>query len=252
MELHRYFIYLSYLGTGYRGWQVQPGKTTIQGTLENALSIILQEKIACTGAGRTDTGVHARFFVAHFDTVKPGLEKQDSFIFRLNRFLPAEIAANQIRRVNINSSARFDAISRTYEYTITRSKNPFLKDTALFMHGNLDVESMNLACKHLADYKDFTSFSKLHSDVKTNNCTISEANWITSGDLLIFRITADRFLRNMVRAIVGTMIEIGKGAIEPGSIRDIIEARDRSRAGKSVRGEGLSLVNIVYPDNIFI
>lgn len=252
MEKTRYFLYLSYLGTGYMGWQVQPGKATIQGILENALSTILQEKIGCTGAGRTDSGVHAAFFVAHFDSAAEGLENRENFLFRLNRFLPPEIAVNQVRRVRNGSHARFDALSRTYEYTISKSKNPFTRNTSWFRHGSLDIERMNRACSLLMEYNDFTSFSRLHSDVKTNNCLISEATWVSSGELIIFRITADRFLRNMVRAIVGTMIEIGTGSLEPEEIKVIIEARDRSRAGKSARAEGLSLVNISYREDIFI
>jgi len=252
MEKPRYFLYISYLGKGYRGWQVQPGKITIQGILENALSTILQEKISCTGAGRTDTGVNALMFVAHFDSVKEGLDDRDNIIFRLNRFLPPEIAVSRIRRVIGSAHARFDAVSRTYEYRISKSKNPFQRDTSWFRHGNLDLESMNRACTCMLDYNDFTSFSKLHTDVKTNNCVIREAFWISNGDQLVFRITADRFLRNMVRAIVGTMIEIGTGSVKPEGIREIIEAHDRSRAGKSVPAAGLSLVNIEYPVNLFI
>ena len=252
MEKQRYFLYLSYLGNGYSGWQVQPGKNTIQGTLEDALSTILQEEITCTGAGRTDTGVNAFFFVAHFDSDKEGLDTNDNFIFRLNRFLPAEIAIRMVRKVKSDAHARFGALSRTYEYTITKSKNPFIKDTSWLRHGELNIEAMNIACSYLLTYNDFTSFSKLHTDVKTNNCTVTEAWWTYTGDLIIFRITADRFLRNMVRAIVGTMIEIGTGSLKPEDIKSIIEARDRSLAGKSVNAAGLSLVNIEYPEHLFI
>lgn len=251
MGKNRYFIYLSYLGKGYYGWQVQPGRVTIQGILEDALSTILQEDIKCTGAGRTDTGVSASYFVAHFDSENSDLHHKENFIFRLNRYLPPEIAINSVTRVRNDAHARFSATSRSYVYVISRKKNPFTTDTAWFMHGNLDVGEMNRAALILKGYTDFTSFSRLHSDVKTNNCNISSAEWIDEGDRLVFRITADRFLRNMVRAIVGTMTEIGCGKLKAGDIRDIIEARDRSRAGKSARAEGLTLVNISYPADIF-
>lgn len=252
MEKQRYFLMLSYLGTGYCGWQVQPGKLTIQGVLENALSTILQENISCTGAGRTDTGVHARFFVAHFDSSGIDPDTHDNILFRLNSFLPGEIAVNSIRRVKEDAHARFSAISRTYEYTISRRKDPFSRQTSFFRYGDLDIESMNMACEYMKGYNDFTSFSKLHTDVKTNNCIISEAVWSYRGDQIVFRITADRFLRNMVRAIVGTMTDIGTGVIRAEDIKSIIEAKDRSKAGKSARAEGLSLVNIEYPGEIFI
>lgn len=251
IELYRYFIQISYLGTNYRGWQVQPGKPTVQGVLENAMSVILQEGIAVTGAGRTDTGVHATQFVAHFDSRKDDLATRQNILFRLNRFLPADIAAERIVAVKPDSHARFDALSRTYEYTISTTKDPFISGKAWMRHGTLDIDRMNQACAYMMEYRDFTSFSKLHTDVKTNNCFISEAVWRRENNLLILRITADRFLRNMVRAVTGTMVEIGSGLREPEDIKAIIEARDRSAAGKSAVAAGLLLKSIEYPDSLF-
>jgi tRNA pseudouridine38-40 synthase len=251
IELFRYFIYLSYLGTNYKGWQVQPGKPTVQGVLENAMSVILQESISVTGAGRTDTGVHATQFVAHFDSRRDDLSNRQNILFRLNRFLPADIAAEKIVAVKADSHARFDALSRTYEYTVSTRKDPFLTGRVWMRHGILDIEKMNMACTYMMEYSDFTSFSKLHTDVKTNNCIIHEAAWRRENNLLIFRITANRFLRNMVRAVTGTMVDIGSGLREPGEIRTIIEARDRSAAGKSAVAAGLVLKSIEYPDSLF-
>lgn len=251
IELKRYFIYISYLGTNYRGWQVQPGKPTVQGFMTDALSVILQEKITVTGAGRTDTGVHAEQFVAHFDSRKDDLNKKRNILFRLNRFLPPDISVEKIEPVKPDSHARFDAISRTYEYTISTVKDPLLLGRAWMRHGTLDIEKMNMACRYMMEYHDFTSFSKLHTDVKTNRCSITEAFWRKEGSLIILRITADRFLRNMVRAIAGTMVDIGSGKQEPVEIKDIIEAKERSRAGKSVEAAGLILKSIKYPHSLF-
>lgn len=252
MANQRYFIFLSYSGKGYNGWQVQPGKKTIQGSLEDAISTLLQEEIKCTGAGRTDTGVHARMFVAHFDSARKDLHSRQNILFRLNSLLPSEIAVSAIVPVKDSAHARFDAILRVYEYTITPVKNPFLSAFSLLRHGDLDIDAMNRACGFMMEYSDFTSFSKLHTDAKTNICKISAAEWRREEDLFIFRIEADRFLRNMVRAIVGTMLEIGSHKIEPDQIRTIIEAKDRLKAGRSAKAEGLSLVKIEYPFSLII
>ncbi len=248
----RYFIFISFKGTVYHGWQLQPGKPTVQGVLDNALSVVLQEDIKTTGAGRTDSGVHARFFAAHFDSGSSDLSLSDKRIFRLTHFLNQDVGILDIRKVRPDAHARFDAISRTYEYHITTVKDPFLTDYALYRHGKLDIEAMNSACTYLPEYTDFTSFSKLHSDTKTNDCNIFSAAWEKKGDLIIFSIRANRFLRNMVRAIVGTMLEIGTGRLQPVDIRSVIEAKDRQKAGKSVRPHGLYLTDIDYPDDIFI
>ena len=248
----RYFLFLSYRGTNFHGWQIQPEALTVQKTLDSALSLILNEEISTVGAGRTDTGVHAITFCAHFDSNSPGLEDDKKLIFRLNRFLPPDIAIRSIRRVVPGASARYSAVSRTYEYYISRIKDPFTDSSSWFIHGKIDVSVMNEACLLLMKHSDFTSFSRLHTDVKTNNCRIFEARWEEAGDKLIFTIRADRFLRNMVRAIVGTMTEIGFHKIDLEEFRNIIEAKDRGKAGKSAPAKGLFLTSIEYPEKIFI
>lgn len=248
----RYFIFISYNGTAYHGWQLQPGSITVQSVLEDALGTLLSEKISATGAGRTDAGVHAMVFCAHFDSAHSDLDNRKNFIYRLNRFLPKDISVSKIRKVVKDANARFSAKSRTYRYYISREKNPFRYESTWYIHGNLDIESMNQAAAVLLHYSDFTSFSKLHTDVKTNNCRITEARWDESGSDLIFTITADRFLRNMVRAIVGTMADIGSGKKTVDDFRAIIEAKDRGMAGKSAPARGLYLTSIGYPEDIYI
>jgi tRNA pseudouridine38-40 synthase len=246
----RYFIEISYHGFKYHGWQFQPKNISVQSVITKAISTILQEEIEITGCGRTDAGVHAKFFVAHFDSKTDGLQT-GNIVFRLNRFLPKDIAVHKFFRVKNEAHARFDAVSRTYNYLIIRNKNPFWQGLAYHNSTFLDFEIMNQACQVLYEYSDFTSFSKLHTDVKTNICKIHFAEWKQEGDILKFTITADRFLRNMVRAIVGTMIEIGKSKISINDFRNIIEAKNRSEAGVSVPACGLYLVEIEYPEEIF-
>ena len=224
----RYFIFISYDGTSYHGWQTQPGKTTVQSKLEEALSVILQEKIKTTGAGRTDTGVHARMFVAHFDSATEDLAGNSNIIFRLNTYLPADISVSNIKAVESNVSARYDAISRTYRYFISLRKDPFNQKYSWYRYGTMNIDAMNQASAYLMKYDDFTSFSKLHTQVKTNICKIHEAGWISDNEKLVFTIRANRFLRNMVRSIVGTMVEIGTGKMTPGEIEKIIMAKDPS------------------------
>jgi tRNA pseudouridine38-40 synthase len=248
----RYFIFISYKGTLYHGWQIQPNSVTVQQKLEEALTSVLKEKICTTGAGRTDTGVHAKMFCAHFDCIADDLDKNKSLIHRLNSFLPEDISVSSVRRVRSEANARFSATSRTYKYYITRTKDPFLTGSSWYLYGNIDVESMNKAGKILLRHSDFTSFSKLHSGAKTNICRVLEAGWQESGNCLIFTIKADRFLRNMVRAIVGTMVQVGFGKIEPEEINTILLAKDRGKAGQSAPARGLFLVNIEYPDKIFM
>jgi tRNA pseudouridine38-40 synthase len=248
----RYFIFITYDGSLYHGWQVQPGSVTVQKVLENALSVVLNEKISTIGAGRTDTGVHAKLFCAHFESKSHDLLHTGNIIFRLNSFLPKDISVKTIRRVVPDASARFSAVSRTYKYYISRVKDPFMEKSAWFVHGQIDREIMNEGCKILFNHTDFTSFSKLHSDTKTNNCRIYLAEWIEEGDLLVFTIKADRFLRNMVRAIVGTMIELGTGKITVDDFNEIILKKDRCSAGRSVPAKGLFLTDIEYPSEIFI
>jgi tRNA pseudouridine38-40 synthase len=248
----RYFIFLSYKGTAYHGWQVQPNGLTVQQVLDKALSVILSEQVNTLGAGRTDTGVHARFFCAHFDSSSEDLDVRKNFIYKLNSYLPKDISVSAVKKVRSDANARFSALSRTYTYYISQNKNPFTEEAAWFIHGGLDITAMNKACTVLLRHSDFTSFSKLHTDVKTNNCRVMSAVWEESDGMLVFTITADRFLRNMVRAIVGTMAETGKGKLSVADFENIIVARDRGRAGKSAPAKGLFLTAIEYPSDIFI
>jgi len=246
----RYFMELAYNGTRFHGWQVQPNAKSVQQSLEHALSTICREPIALTGAGRTDSGVHASYFVAHFDSQMQNLDHPD-FTYKLNRFLDADVVVFAITKVGAEAHARFDAVSRTYHYFINQQKDPFAQETSWFYTRTLDVERMNEACAVLFDYTDFTSFSKLHTDVKTNNCRMMLAEWLRNGHQLVFTIKADRFLRNMVRAIVGTLVEVGQGKLSLDGVRAVIEAKDRGAAGFSVPAAGLFLADIVYPADIF-
>jgi tRNA pseudouridine38-40 synthase len=248
----RYFIFISFKGTTYHGWQTQPASVTVQEVLDEALSVVLNEKISAIGAGRTDAGVHALLFCAHFDSNSEELILTKNLIFRLNSYLPKDISVNSISKVVPDANARYSAISRTYKYYISKVKDPFFENSSWFLHGNIDVESMNKACKILYSHSDFTSFSKLHSDTKTNICKIYDASWEEVDNRLIFTIRADRFLRNMVRAIVGTMIDVGYGKKNLKEFEDIILAKNRCKAGESVPARGLFLVDIEYPEEIFI
>lgn len=240
----RYFIEFSYSGKNYFGYQIQPNQISVQEVLEHGLSTILREKIKTTGAGRTDTGVHAKKIFAHFDTEKALPEK---LTYQLNSFLPADISVARIFEVKPNFHARFDATFRTYEYYISLGKNPFTQDSSWqIWKRDLNIDLMNEACKILFEYEDFTSFSKLHTENRTNNCKIYKAFWEQNGSELKFTISADRFLRNMVRAIVGTIVEIGNGKMEPSALRQIIEDKDRSSAGTSAPAQGLFLVDVGY------
>ncbi|HET6559150.1 MAG TPA: tRNA pseudouridine(38-40) synthase TruA [Prolixibacteraceae bacterium] len=247
----RYFIELAYKGTRFHGWQVQPNGVSVQESLEKALSTITRESIAVTGAGRTDTGVHASYFVAHFESTNDHLAHPD-FAHKLNRFLKEDIAIFSIQKVSATSHARFDAISRTYQYNINLHKDPFSTDTSWYFYRQPDVEAMNKAAQILFDYTDFTSFSKLHTDVKTNNCKIMQAEWAQQDHKLVFTVKADRFLRNMVRAIVGTLLEVGIGKMDLNDFRQVIEQKDRGAAGLSVPAHGLFLTGIEYPKEIFV
>jgi len=250
--MYRYFIQLSYKGTNYHGWQFQPNAISVQEVLVKAFSTILREEIEITGAGRTDTGVHAIDFMAHFDTKIENIHLDDKFIFKINSYLPKDIAIHKIIPVLKEAHARFDAISRTYNYYIHQKKDPFLLESSSFIPQDLDVEAMNTASNLLFNFIDFTSFSKLHTDVKTNNCKITEAFWRQENHKLIFTISADRFLRNMVRAIVGTLLEVGKHKLTINDFTQIIESKNRSKAGVSVPAQGLFLSSINYPKHIFI
>lgn len=243
--MHRYFVYLAYDGTAYHGWQIQPNGVSVQEMLMKALSTVLRREVEIVGAGRTDAGVHARLMVAHFDfdAVPDGVMLAD----KLNRLLPPDISVYRIREVTTDAHARFDAVYRTYKYYVTLRKDPFARHYAWRIFQPLDFNKMNEAAKTLFDYTDFTSFSKLHTDVKTNNCRIDYACWQMEGDKLVFTVTADRFLRNMVRAIVGTLVEVGRGKITEQQFCEIIEKKDRCSAGTSVPGNALFLWDITYP-----
>ncbi|MDR3226196.1 MAG: tRNA pseudouridine(38-40) synthase TruA [Prevotellaceae bacterium] len=249
--MFRYFLQLSYDGSEFHGWQVQHNANTVQAALDKALTTYLHEHVETVGAGRTDTGVHASFFVAHFDCSDSDLEKnQTTHLYKLNSILPKSISLQKIKKMHADANARFDAVSRTYCYYMHQTKNPFLQKYSAPLNANINMDLMNEAAKKLLDYTDFTSFSKLHTDVKTNNCNIAEAFWYKQNEQLIFKITANRFLRNMVRAIVGTLLEVGRNRITVSDFCKIIEQKNRCLAGKSVAAKGLFLVDIKYPYQI--
>lgn len=240
----RYFIELSFKGTYYHGWQIQPDQNSIQEELTNAISKILQEKIDLIGAGRTDTGVHANQMFAHFDSDK---ELTNDWVYKFNSVLPNDIVVYDIRVVDENAHARFDAISRSYEYHIWLGRNPFELDTSWQIYKQqFDVKKMNEAAKILLEYTDFECFSKVKTDVYTFDCDITEAIWRIEGKKLIFCISANRFLRNMVRAIVGTLLEVGQGKRSLDDFRKVIESKKRSNAGLSVPAQGLFLTQVKY------
>ena len=248
----RYFIFISYKGTSYHGWQIQPNSVTVQKILEEALSVVLNEKISTIGAGRTDAGVHAIYFCAHFESISPDLLTVRNLIFRLNQYLPEDISVSSLKKVVPDANARYSAISRTYKYYISRIKDPFFNNSSWYLHGNIDIGAMNQACDLLNRHSDFTSFSRLHSGTKSNICKVYKSTWKESDSRLVFTIKADRFLRNMVRAIVGTMVDIGFGKMDLKEFEEIILAKDRCKAGKSAPAKGLFLVDIEYPEEIFI
>lgn len=246
----RYFAELAYDGTSFHGWQIQPNAYTVQEALDKALSTILRQKIETLGCGRTDTGVHAREFFAHFNA-ETGPHQHDllgkKFLNSLNSLLPYQVAVKRIIQTDAEAHARFDASLRSYEYHIHRRKDPFRYNRSWLLQDKLDIEKMNQAAQYMMSYSDFSAFSKSNTQVFTNNCKISRALWIEEGDNLVFYISADRFLRNMVRAIVGTLVLVGKGIITPESIHDIIQSKNRSNAGSSVPACGLYLTEVKYP-----
>ncbi len=279
----RYFIFLQYDGTAYHGWQTQPDAVSVQETIEQKLSLLLRRELFIVGAGRTDAGVHSRHMAAHFEydgfdeiagvtysyeeDEESGERKVSGYVinnrqaldeklrtltFKLNGLLPPDISIDQIVPVKAGAHARFTANSRTYKYYITTQKCPFDRYYSTRLYFDLDVEKMNEACQKLFLYRDFTSFAKLHTDVKTNICKIMKAHWEKEGPHYIFTIKADRFLRNMVRAIVGTMIQVGKGKISVEEFCRIIERQNRCQAGDSVPAQALFLEDVGYPDDIYI
>lgn len=247
----RFFLMLSYKGTAYHGWQIQPNAVSVQQALQDALSMLLREDIEVVGAGRTDTGVHAACYVAHFDTESKKILDKDHFQYHLNAVLPKDVAVSAIRQVKDDAHARFDASLREYKYYISQSKNPFQTDTVYHYPSSLDIDRMNEAAKALTEYTDFESFCKLHADNKTTICHIKDSVWEKKGDILVYTVSADRFLRNMVRAIVGTLIDVGRGKIDMEQFRQIIEARDRCAAGTSAPAHGLFLTDVHYSEELF-
>jgi tRNA pseudouridine38-40 synthase len=255
--MSRYFIHMAYDGGNYFGWQIQPKELTVQKVMEQALSTLLQEKISVSGAGRTDTGVHASGFVAHFDMsavqshdgTNPDVSNDPSseqFVFKLNRFLPPDITVQKIHEVPEDMHARYSATHRTYHYHISSVKPLYNRNYSHHVYGELDMESINKCCKVILKTTDFTSFAKLHTDVKTNNCKVSHAHWRKVEHGYQFEITADRFLRNMVRSITGTLLDVGRGKLDPNGFNRIVEAKDRGKAGSSAPAKGLFLVDIGY------
>ncbi|WP_295713510.1 tRNA pseudouridine(38-40) synthase TruA [Mucilaginibacter sp.] len=282
-DKQRYFIELAYDGTAYHGWQVQQNAHSVQEALNKALAIILRQPVETTGCGRTDTGVHAKEFFAHFDVAahessvidrsgkeeanapsiivggKAKDEVQDVLVMNnelsamsqkvrgLNSILPADISIKNIIPVHEGAHARFDATLRSYQYHIHFNKDPFLRGYSWQLRDVPDMELMNQAAAMIMDYIDFSCFSKSNTQVKTNNCKISRAEWVKTEQGMVFHISADRFLRNMVRAIVGTLMMVGKGEIRPEAVRGIIESKNRSNAGMSVPACGLYLTEVKYP-----
>lgn len=246
----RYFLGFSYKGTSYHGWQIQPNAITIQEVLEDRMSKLLGNEIKLVGAGRTDAGVHAKFMIAHFDAEISDSEK---FIYRLNSFLPQDIAVHSLYKMKPDAHARFDATERTYHYYINYNKNPFKTELSwLWNYEALDVVKMNEAAALLLKFDDFTSFARLHTDNKTNICNVRYAVWSEENGNLKFEITADRFLRNMVRSIVGTLVEIGKGKISLDEFIEIIEKKDRKFAAASAPAHGLFLTHVAYPKDLYL
>ncbi len=246
----RFFLELSYNGTLYHGWQRQPNAISVQQTVEEALTTLLGAKTAIVGAGRTDTGVHAKQMYAHFDA-ELSFNDVESLTFRLNRFLPEDISIRAIHKVSAAAHARFDATSRSYCYRLVQSKDPFSKNLEYNFSTPLDITAMNAAAALLLDHKNFKCFSRSKTDVKTYDCDISVAHWEKNNDKWVFYITANRFLRNMVRAIVGTLLDVGAGKLNQTDFQSILDSQDRALAGSSAPAHGLFLTDIRYPNTIF-
>lgn len=251
--MQRYFLKLSYNGTAYHGWQVQKNTAaTIQGVLNTIVSRLLNEPVYLTGCGRTDAGVHAQVFYAHFDAANESLiANKDKWIYKFNKALPVDIAIQNLYAVKADASTRFDAQSRSYKYFIAQKKDPFRVNQVTMAKGTYDILLMNEAATALFEHEDFSSFSKSNTQTFTNNCKIYSAEWVEKDDLLVFTISADRFLRNMVRAIVGTLLDVGLGKLTKKEFIKIIESKNRSNAGTSVDACGLYLVDVTYPKDYF-
>lgn len=255
----RYFAYLSYDGAAYHGWQVQPGAVTVEETVERCLATILRSPTDVTAAGRTDAGVSALVMPAHFDTAAPlcpghGQSGEEQLAYKMNRLLPRDIAVSRIVRVRDDAHARFSAVSRTYRYFVSLRKTPFAPRYSLQLPAEPDFTLMNAAARMLLGTHDFDCFAKAHPDVKTSICRVERAEWRRVGaqsGVWMFEIKADRFLRNMVRAIVGTLLEIGRHRLDIQDLDEIMCSRDRRQAGESVAGTPLFLADVAYPDDIF-
>lgn len=245
----RYFLVLDYNGTNFFGWQKQPNQVTVQGCIEQALSTLLHQPTEVTGCGRTDTGVHAANYVAHFDSSLTNLHTDSKFLYQLNSMLPYQICIKRIAQVHNEAHARFDATCRTYKYYLTTRKDPFRLEFAMLQRGSNvpNINLMNQAAEYLLQTNDFASFCKAGSDVKTTLCDVSVAKWEQQDDLLVFTISANRFLRNMVRAVVGTLLEVGTEKISIDKFCSIVESHNRGCAGTSADAKGLFLVDIKYP-----
>jgi tRNA pseudouridine38-40 synthase len=243
----RYFIEIAYNGTAYHGWQTQKNANSVQEVLNKALSTICREEVETLGCGRTDTGVHARQLLAHFDLSNEADVLDPRFLLSLNSLLPYDISVKDIFQVKADAHARFDATRRSYEYHIHFKKDPFKHNLSWLLRDVPDIKLMNEAARIIKEYTDFSCFSKSNTQTFTNNCVISRAEWVDSSEGIIFHISADRFLRNMVRAIVGTLLRVGKKEIEPEEIRIIVESKNRSNAGESVPACGLYLTEVCYP-----
>lgn len=251
--MHRYFLHFAYNGSAYHGWQMQKNALSVQYIITESISTLLGIKVNIVGCGRTDTGVHASDYYAHFDLDNLLSKKEnENIVFQLNSYLPNSVVIIGLREVKQNAHARFDALSRTYRYYLIQRKDPFFDQFSYYVYGDLDIELMNKAAKVMMTYTDFTSFSKLHSQTKTNKCNITEANWEKENHKLIFTIQADRFLRNMVRAIVGTLLDVGRKKITIPDFRDIIESKNRCDAGYSVPAKALFLHKVTYPEHIWV
>lgn len=238
---------MAFDGSAYSGWQIQAEERTVQQVVEQALSTLLRKEISVTGAGRTDTGVHASHFVAHFDLDEGALPSSEAFLFKLNRFLPLDIVIYRIFRVKDDLHARYSATYRTYHYHISSVKPLFNRAYSHYVYGKLDLKAIEACCKIIMDTSDFTSFARLHSDTRTNICRVSQARWVTLEGGFRFEITADRFLRNMVRSITGTLLDVGLGKTSMPAFQKIVDAKDRSMAGSSAPARALFLVDIGYP-----
>ena len=250
--MQRYFIELAYKGTNFHGWQVQKNALTVQEELEKTFSLLLKEKISVTGAGRTDTGVHAFFYIAHFDSLKKNLDKDNKFIYKINQVIHPDISIKKILKVKNEAHARFDALTREYKYFISIEKNPFLREICYEYTGKLDFNKMKESAGILFEYSDFKSFCKLHSDVKTTLCNIYHSEWEVIENKYVYTIKADRFLRNMVRALVGTMFDIGRKRTDIEGFHNIFLGKNRCLAGASAPARGLALTSIDYSGEIFI